>query len=360
MTIVERYDSVGRLRPEWDELADCCGASPWLRAGWFAPWWTQFGRGRLAILAVRRAGRLAGVLPIAMRAGVRTSLANWHTPEFAPIAETDGDYEALARALLDGARHRVELRFLERDQPAHTAFVARAREARWRIIDRTLESSPYLEIRGDWAGYAATRRGAFLADMRRRRRRLEERGSVTVDVQDGTERLGALLEEGFRIEGSGWKTERGTAIGSRPETARFYRDLARWTSERGWLRLAFLRVDGRAVAFQFNVVFGGVHYNLKGGYDPEFARFAPGRLLHRELIEQAHRDGLRSYEFLGAAEPWKLEWTATTRDRQIFQAFPGAALGRAEWAAFVYGRPLARRAIAWVHAGRAARQGQAR
>ena len=78
--------------------------------------------------------------------------------------------------------------------------------------------------------------------------------------------------------------------------------------------------------------------------------------MHRELIEQAHRANLHSYEFLGAAEPWKLEWTATTRDRQIVQAFHAAALGRAEWAAFAYGRPLVRRAGAWA----AARRGSAR
>lgn len=355
MAAVERYDAVSSLRGEWDDLADRCHAEPWLRPGWFEPWWSQFGRGHLMVLAARRQGRLAGVLPVAARAGVRASLANWHTPAFAPVAESDHARAQLARGLLDGGGHRVELRFLDRGERTHEAFMATAREAHWRVIDRTLEASPYLEIRGDWASYAATRRGAFLADMRRRRRRLEERGAVTVEVSDGTERLAALLDEGFRIEGSGWKSASGTAISSHAETATFYRDLARWAAERGWLRLAFLRVEGRAVAFHFNLVFGGVHYNLKGGYDPEYARFAPSRLLHRELIEGAHRDGLSSYEFLGAAEPWKLEWTATTRDRQILQAFHGAALGRAEWAAFAYGRPLARRAAAWAAARRAAR-----
>ena len=277
MATVERYDAVSRLNREWDDLADRCGAAPWLRPGWFELWWPQFGRGRLIVLAVRRDGRLAGVLPIAARAGVCTSPANWHTPEFAPLAESDRDRDELARALLKSGGHRVELRFLDRDDRSYAALLARAREECWRVIDRTLEASPYLEISGDWESYAATRRGSFLADMRRRRRRLEERGKVTVEVRDGKERLDELLEEGFRIEGSGWKTAHGTAITSQRETEAFYRDLARWAAERGWLRLAFMRAEGRAVAFHFNVVFGEVHYNLKGGYDPEFARFAPSR-----------------------------------------------------------------------------------
>jgi CelD/BcsL family acetyltransferase involved in cellulose biosynthesis len=352
--MVEQYDSVGPVRAQWDDLANRCGAMPWLRPGWFVPWWSQFGRGRLAIVALRRGGQLVGVLPLMARAGVRASLANWHTPGFAPIAESDRDREELARALLLGRTRRVELRFLDRDDRGLAACRAAAGAAHWRVIERTLESSPYLEIRGDWDGYAQTKRGAFLADMRRRWRRLEERGHVTVEVRDGTERLDALLDDGFRVEGSGWKTQRGTAIASRPETDRFYREVARWAAESGWLRLAFLRLEGRAVAFHFNILYGGVHYNLKGGYDPEYGRFAPGRLLHREMIERAHGAGLRSYEFLGAAEPWKLEWTTSTRDRQIFQAFPTTPVGTAEWAAFAYGRPLARRALAWRDASRPA------
>jgi CelD/BcsL family acetyltransferase involved in cellulose biosynthesis len=345
--MIERFDSVEPLGAQWEDLAERCRAQPWLRPGWFIPWWSQFGRGRLAILGLRRSGRLAGVAPLSARGGVHASLANWHTPAFALLAETDRDREDLAAALMRGRLRRIELRFIALDDPGRAACLTAARASGWHVIERTLESSPYLEIHGSWEDYARSRRGAFLADLRRRRRRLAERGTVAIEVFDGTERLDALLDDGFAVEGSGWKTRQGTAIASHPETDRFYRDVARWAAERGWLRLAFLRVDGHAAAFQFNIVHAGAHYNLKGGYDPGYARFAPGRLLHRELIERAHTTRLRSYEFLGAAEPWKLEWTASTRDRRIFQAFPRTVMGAADWAAYACGRPLARRALSW-------------
>jgi CelD/BcsL family acetyltransferase involved in cellulose biosynthesis len=353
LATVERYETIAPLQAEWDDLADRCGATPWQRPGWFTAWWRAFGRGRLSILVLRRPGALTGVLPTALRAGIRGSLTNWHTPGFAPLAEHDRDHQDLALAMLAGRQRRVELRFIAPQDRGLAACRAAALASRWRVIERTLESSPFLEIRGDWDSYAATKPGAFLADMRRRRRRLEEQGRVAVEIEDGSDRLDALLDEGFRVEGSGWKTAQGTAIASRPETDRFYRDVARWAADRGWLRLAFLRVDGRAVAFHFNLVAEGVHYNLKGGYDPAYARFAPSRLLHRELIELAFHERLRMYELLGAAETWKLEWTRTTRDRLSFQAFPPGPVGIVEWAAFAYGRPPARRALAWAREKRA-------
>jgi hypothetical protein len=76
----------------------------------------------------------------------------------------------------------------------------------------------------------------FRSELRRRRRRLEEEGRLTLEVSDGTERLGELLKKGYGIDGSGWKHARGTSINAHIATRRFYTGVAQWASERGWLR----------------------------------------------------------------------------------------------------------------------------
>jgi CelD/BcsL family acetyltransferase involved in cellulose biosynthesis len=345
---LERGEWPAQLRAEWEELAERTGAVPFVRPAWVAAWWRAFGRGRLAVLVLRRGGELTGVVPLALRAGVRAAPANWHTPSFAPLAEDERDHEDLARALFAGRTRRVELRMIPADHPTLAACRAAVRRSGWRLIERTLESSPYLAITGDWERYAATRRPDFLADTRRRRRRLEEHGLVTVEYADGTERLDALLDEGFPVEGSGWKTSQGTAILSRRETESFYREVAHWAAGRGWLRLAFLRVDGRTVAFQYNIVALGVLHHLKGGFDPAYARFSPARLLAFEVIQDAFRQRLERIDYLGQSEEYKLKWASATQDRQLLQAFPRAPAGTVEWAAFAHGRPLARDAREWV------------
>src|SRR5205085_12112128 len=123
--------------------------------------------------------------------------------------------------------------------------------------------------------------------------------------------------EGFRIEGSGWKSEQGTAILSRPETARFYEEIARWARERGWLRLGFLRVGGKAIAFQLVLDADGAFYYLKGGYDSEYAKAGPGQLITQRIVRLAFEQGRRSFEFLGSDESWKLDWTKTCRQRLL-------------------------------------------
>jgi CelD/BcsL family acetyltransferase involved in cellulose biosynthesis len=86
---------------------------------------------------------------------------------------------------------------------------------------------------------------------------------------------------------------------------------------------------------------------LKGGYDSEFHRYAPGKLLVHEMLERAFSSGLERFEFLGQPEPWKLEWTHDTRVLLLVDAFAPSLRGRAQWAArYVHQslRGLARRA----------------
>jgi hypothetical protein len=59
------------------------------------------------------------------------------------------------------------------------------------------------------------------------------------------------LEEGFRVEGSGWKGVYGTSISSHPATRRFFTEVAYWASKCGWLRLAFLCLNDRALDFGY-------------------------------------------------------------------------------------------------------------
>jgi len=77
-------------------------------------------------------------------------------------------------------------------------------------------------------------------------------------------------------------------------------------------------------------------------------------------LRRAFDLGLRRYEFLGAATPSKLEWTSTCHERIVIQSFRRDAAGVAAWAAYAWGRPLAKRATAAVRSirqrGRAARR----
>jgi CelD/BcsL family acetyltransferase involved in cellulose biosynthesis len=328
---------------EWGALADRLGAPPWSHPQWFSLWGEAFGVEWQA-LTVRRDGRLVGVVPLVARGRALEAPTNWHTPAFSPVAE-QADLPDVALAALGGRAAWLSLGFVEAGDPAIDVLRRAAAETGSRLLTRPLEHSPYLDVDGDWNVYEQSLDGKLLREIRRRRRGLEASGRLTFDVESGGERLADLLDEGFAVEAAGWKGERGSAIASRAETESFYRSLAAWAAERGWLRIALLRIDGRAIAFDFCIEQGGVHYLLKTGFEPAQRRFAPGIVLRYLMLERAFAAPLRRYEFLGANDAWKLRWTQSTRERLLVQAFHPSPIGLAAWTAFAFGRPLAKRLL---------------
>jgi CelD/BcsL family acetyltransferase involved in cellulose biosynthesis len=335
------YDALAPVADEWEVVAEEVGATPFVRPGWIAAWWEAFGTGTLQLYVIRRDGRLVGVAPMHRHRGTLRSTSNVHTPEFGFVVVDDAVADALAAQIFAGGR-RVLVELI-----ASTNDAARLRSAArgvgYRLVRRAALRSPVLEIDGQWDDYERSVGRRIMTDLRRRARRLADLGALTVDVHDGREGLPKLLDAAFALEHSGWKGARGTSIAARPETQLFYTSVARWAAERGWLRLAFLTVGGRAVAFQYGLEHARTYYFLKGGYDSAFARFAPGRLLLQRMIERAFTENLARFEFLGADEPWKLEWTHAVRERVTLDAFAPSAVGGLGWATHSCARTAAGR-----------------
>lgn len=344
---VQAVDAFDTVTDGWDELADRLHASPFLRAGWVEAWWRAFGSGRLLLLAAHRSdGRVTGVLPLRCRHGVAAGTTNWHTPEFGILAEDDESAAQLLDAAFARRPRQLALRFVGCTTADHVR--AAASRHRYVLLSRLLRPAPYIPIVGDLDAYERGLDAHLRRELRRRRRRLAEAGPVRTEVISDAPDIEARLAVGFQVEASGWKGRRGTAIDSSPDTRRFYVEVARWAAERRWLRLAFLHVGERPVAFDLSLEHAGVHYLVKTGYDPAFHAYAPGKILRRDMIARAFACDLESYEFLGLDEPWKMEWTNLTRQRWLVQAFRPSTAGLVDRAAHAYARPVAKAVLARI------------
>src|SRR4051812_4715268 len=318
---VERLRSLERIARDWDELADRTGASPFLRPGWFAAWLGAFGKGeRPVVLTARRAGRLEAVLPLLVGRRVR-SLTNSHTPVFDLLAADPEAAQAIVYDMLGVRAPQLDITYLEADGALIRAWRELDAGRRMDFTTRTKMRSPYVPLEGDLDAFRAGLSKNFRKQLDRRRRRLAEAGELTFEFTDGGDQLDALLATGFELEASGWKLEAGTAIVSRPNRIAFYRDVAAWARERGWLTLAFARLDGVPIAFDFCIDPGDRVYVLKGGYDPAWSKQAPSYLLIEETIARAYANGRESYELLGDADDYKMQLTSSMRERDHPQAF---------------------------------------
>jgi CelD/BcsL family acetyltransferase involved in cellulose biosynthesis len=339
---IEDLVSLGRLMPAWSELLDKAGVDhPFLTPEWFVAWWEAFGQeSALRILTVHDGADLVAVLPLMLLRDrlyglpVRRlrSIGNWYTPRFDVLLAPRSRATAMT-ALWQGVVTRcgawdvLQLDLVPDDSPLLESFEGLAR-ARALPVGRTRGAhSPWVPLTGTWTSYLGTLPAKHRANLRNRWRRLAAQGPVKLEAV-GEGALAEVLAEGYRLEAAAWKGVAGTAIEALPDARRFFSRLAELAAHRGWLRLQFLRVGDRRIAFHYALEYAGKLFLLKPGYDPAFAHYSPCNLLVALVLEESFARGLTSYEFLGEADPWKLRWTSALRPHTWLFVFSPGLRGR--------------------------------
>jgi CelD/BcsL family acetyltransferase involved in cellulose biosynthesis len=320
----------------WDRLALATGAPVFARPGWLTAWARAFGKAAaLRALTVQRGGELVGVLPVVGGPlAVRTPV-NSETAMIVPVlADADAAGE-LAERLLARRTGSVDLDAVLASDPVTAALRDAAERTNVPVLERTRCSSPYIETVGDPAAFLRRLSKNRRRAITRLQNRLHEAGEVVFDVDDGRDgELAARLEEGFRLEAREWKLAASSAILSSPARVAFYTAGARWAAEAGVLRLTFLRLDGRAIAFGYCLQQGATLHFLKVGLDDELAKLGPGLMITKHLVDHAFAEPeVVELDLLGENEPWKAGLASGVREQVRLRAYPTPAVGGMQRAA---------------------------
>lgn len=95
-----------------------------------------------------------------------------------------------------------------------------------------------------------------------------------------------------------------------PPFRTFHREVAARLLELNSLELAWLELDGRPVAAEYQVTGGDVVYAYQSGLEPSALADAPGRLIMIAALRHSISRGLRVYDLLRGDEPYKANWRA--------------------------------------------------
>jgi CelD/BcsL family acetyltransferase involved in cellulose biosynthesis len=334
-----------QLKPQWDALCERAGIDLlFLTHEWISSWWEGFGAGKsLHILLVKDGLRLVGIAPLqrvdrklcGMRVRCLAALCNPHTPRFDFIVDPAESAEVYRRIWnhlrADAGWDCLELAQLRADSPTLSSMGELARKDGCATGVWHGEQSPYLPLTGTFKKYFSGLGSKHRGQVHRKWNRLCERGAVRLEQIDSPERIESALDEGFCIEAAAWKAQTGTAVRSAPDAEKFYRMFAHRAAAMGALRLMFLTLDGKRIAFAYGLCYRNRFYVLKAGYDPEYSYYSPCNLLCYLQLQDGFARGLEEYDFIGNNESWKLAWTRLVRRHDwlyIFRPRPRARLIR--------------------------------
>lgn len=352
---LEGFDA---LEAEWNALVIRADDQVFYRHEFVRCWLQSFAPGAsLRILTARSGeGGLVAVLGLQEEQGhqygvpVRqlTSLTNKHSCRFDLVAEEPKRAAVAFLSHLMGDPSWEVLRLSDVPEGgAAWALVNAARGAGMPWGAWPSARSPYLPLPPTVEVWTKGRSNA--KPLRRRRKRLEERGRVEVERVSGREGLEAKLEEAFALEQSGWKAQVGTAIGQAEARRDFYTALARTAAERGWLGLYFLRLNARPIAFQYGLAYGSRYLAMKPGYDETLGEVSPGHLLTESLVRDCIARGLSELDLLGDDAPYKREWAHEVRQHHWLFIYRDTWVGQTLQRSKFHWAPAAKRMVGrWV------------
>ena len=211
-----------------------------------------------------------------------------------PLLDRDMARDAAARLLRQAREtgaHALILRDVSLDGAAMRTLgeVLREQGLRPRVLQSRLRAC--LDATRDAEELLREALGAKkLKELRRQRHRLADTGAVRFDVARTPAEVAAALETFLRLEASGWKGKRGTALIQNDGDAAFIRRAVPALAETGQCEIVTLRTGETPVAAGIVLRHQDRAFFFKLGIDERFAKYSPGVQLTLDLTRHLCAD----------------------------------------------------------------------
>lgn len=307
--IVDSVEALGPYRAGWDRLA-VEAQRPYCAPAWQLAWWQHAAPtgADLRIVLVHSGGELIGIAPLyalRKRGVVRYRIL---------AAEISGPTEPLARpGHAVAVASAISSRLAQCPAPPHVIELQRApagspwpellashwpSRRRPTIVVHDAVAAPSVALSGgDFDAWLGAKSGNFRQQMRRGRRRLEERGA-TFRVTGDTLELDRDLAELARLHRARWDP-RGGSDALRPGVERMLHAAGHELVPEDRFQLQIIELDGRAVSAHLLLAAGGEVCYWLGGFDDAWASERPAMVSLVAAIEAAF-EARRSRLDLGA------------------------------------------------------------
>lgn len=309
-----KLNDVNQLRQaaaQWDELWQRSLVQlPTLRAEPLAQWIEKFASDQeLCVMILADDDRFVAALPLierrikgVVRAG---EFASAFDPRCGLLLDPGANASKVARgiatAMNEQAWRLLWLEEVEIESPTWRAL--------WPAFDDVGMSYQISDghqvgrtvVDGTWQEYQNTWSKSHRKSLRKSSRQLDALGAVELKLIRGRcDDLHEHLRRGFEVEDRCWKGSVGDSVVKVDGMFDFYCQQAEDLTEHDQLQLAFLELDGKAIAFEYGYIGKETYYSVKVGYDQAFAKYAPGKLLTMKILESffANR-ACRYVDYLG-------------------------------------------------------------
>jgi CelD/BcsL family acetyltransferase involved in cellulose biosynthesis len=345
------------LAPVWNALAAESGqTSPFHSHEWFACCWnTALPDRQPEALVVEDAAGAVGLVPLVRWKGdlhgvPARFVGLLHVPD-TPFVDwlSVGPPEPVIEAVMKDLARREDWDVLALTGLPATSVTVKTLEAwlpgRFRWHKTSVLRSPSLMVSGTWDEFWAGKSQRFKKTIRNVANRLAKAGTLAVEEHREVQPDGPVFAELLDVSRRSWKAPRQVAIATMPRMPEFFGELTGRASARGWLRLWVLRLDGRAVATEYQLEDGGRVHALRAEFDGSLPEeLSPGTHLNAEIARALFaRSGVHEYDMGPGENEYKSRWTADAHETVGLRIYRPGTYGAALYALEARAVPVIRK-----------------
>lgn len=215
------------------------------------------------------------------------------------------------------------------------AMLASGLRSKAAVLSRQHRASAAVHLSAGFEDLEARMSSSRRATIRRKWRAANrEYGAISTEfLRPKPAELPHLLGRIATTEGTGWKGQAGTSLNADSRMGDFIHLVAAAFAERNMLILAYLKFGTSDAACRLILQHGSDWFEIKIGYDEQFARYSPGVLLMHKTLREACRTGTKNYHFLGLHEGWQDHWPNEVSPDFRLSTYPLSLAGLAALAA---------------------------
>jgi CelD/BcsL family acetyltransferase involved in cellulose biosynthesis len=325
--IIRGRASMNALEPEWNDLFRRAGRSDqlfqtfnwnWHWANHYLPAVAARGGTTLAIVTVRREGRLVMLWPLVVERVAGLKVLHW-------MGEPVSQYgDVLAEDLPDRLPlMRQAWRFIATHLGADAVSLRKVRadatvaplltELGFRQTATT--EAPYLDLASapDYAKYELRYTGKARKNRRRLARRLGEQGPFSIERHAGGAEARKAAPQAVTLKRE-WVKQTGRLAPALADQrfADFFADVAGGRERPTGCGVTVMKSNDAPVGIAIDITCGTRRAAHIIVHDPKLDAFSPGTLLLEAWIKGASADGIATFDLLAPAYAYKLDWADGT------------------------------------------------